>query len=673
MTLKLLRLNKYHNWEFVVPFVLQTPFVIQHSMPRFILLFILLTFIAFQLKAQEDLMIDNFEKGTHHLMTFNGTELVVVDNPLKDDQNSSEKVLLLSFTKSWEAVSKWFNDSPFTETYDRVSVDVYSPDGTGLLKLNVNSPISDNVQKENYMSQNIEVSGSWVHLEYDISALAKDEYRQIAFFPENIKHLYFDNIKILAKENDHPVIDIQITADRDGIHENNRIMTLGAVVSPSDANNTSLEWSIVDGAEHALLTSDGQLVAISDGDVTVQARALDGSDVQTTRAFSISNQQKVDGALTYSGTLRNRNSEIMRGCPLIIGKKLESATKFATDIETCKLLKSKSMNTVRICWVDPWYQERAYENWTLEEALPYIDRCVANATAVGLSVILNYHSVGSFTENYSSSTLSMEDEKAFWRVMANRYKDNEDVYFELINEPIFGDGRRYTYSPFKDELLEVYDIVRQAAPLRHILLFSFNNCDTTNAVAINTYSSSLDWDYTTIAYHMYGTKSSEMITQWMKDYRVICTEWDYPGHYDYVVPVDGYELNLHSLETIRSSWIDWGEDGWGTTDFDRIDDVVNPEAQKHNYWWGEVGVVSLVDQQIEIYPNPCQSNMTINSGDRIINSVSITQLDGKQMMRVQGTESTRMCVDVSLLGTGIYIVSVQYIDHTNSQSTLIKK
>lgn len=66
--------------------------------------------------------------------------------------------------------------------------------------------------------------------------------------------------------------------------------TYTASVTPSNATNSFVEWSVTDGTGVATITSDGVLTAIADGTVTVTASATDGSGVVGTKEVTISNQ-----------------------------------------------------------------------------------------------------------------------------------------------------------------------------------------------------------------------------------------------------------------------------------------------------------------------------------------------------------------------------------------------
>jgi hypothetical protein len=284
--------------------------------------------------------------------------------------------------------------------------------------------------------------------------------------------------------------------------------------------------------------------------------------------------------------LHDASGMIMRGTPMILGKKLKDYVSFATNQDNWNTIKNNGFNTVRLSCVDSWYKDRGEESWNVSEVLPYIDSCVVNAVATGMNVIINYHNPRA-QDNYDTS-FSFEQEKVFWNVVAERYKDNELVFFELVDEPTYYLDR-YENSDFKAGLLDVYETVRTHAPNREVLMFSFTSIDNQIVEVVNNYKEELNWDKTSVAYHMYNLGNSAAIQSLMADYRVICTEMNYcfvdrMGDKD-IVKVDDYKENAQALEMIHSSWIDWRE--WNDTTLNVLLDTLIVDAREKDYWWGQ--------------------------------------------------------------------------------------
>ncbi|HNW52476.1 MAG TPA: Ig-like domain-containing protein, partial [Prolixibacteraceae bacterium] len=85
-------------------------------------------------------------------------------------------------------------------------------------------------------------------------------------------------------------IDISSTSGYYVINSNGGSLQLEATVSPEDATNKSVTWSIIDGSEFAEISTGGLLHALRNGTVRVQATANDGSGVSNYIDIPISNQ-----------------------------------------------------------------------------------------------------------------------------------------------------------------------------------------------------------------------------------------------------------------------------------------------------------------------------------------------------------------------------------------------
>lgn len=86
-------------------------------------------------------------------------------------------------------------------------------------------------------------------------------------------------------------IEIRSVEEEQMLDENQPELHLNAVVTPALATLSSVEWSIIEGAEFATIDRDGTMVFIptsTGGFVTVQARAIDGSGVSQTIEIPVS-------------------------------------------------------------------------------------------------------------------------------------------------------------------------------------------------------------------------------------------------------------------------------------------------------------------------------------------------------------------------------------------------
>jgi hypothetical protein len=85
-------------------------------------------------------------------------------------------------------------------------------------------------------------------------------------------------------------IDVQAAGGSTEISVNQGTLQMSADVSPGDASDTTVTWSVSNGTGQASISPTGLLQAVADGTVWVMARANDGSGVKDSLQISISNQ-----------------------------------------------------------------------------------------------------------------------------------------------------------------------------------------------------------------------------------------------------------------------------------------------------------------------------------------------------------------------------------------------
>ncbi|MGC8824134.1 MAG: Ig-like domain-containing protein [Bacteroidales bacterium] len=86
-----------------------------------------------------------------------------------------------------------------------------------------------------------------------------------------------------------PVTSITLSTPEDSIKINESIQ-LTASISPNDAANKDVKWSIVSGADKATISETGMLTGTAAGTVTVKAVAEDGSGVSATIDVVVKNE-----------------------------------------------------------------------------------------------------------------------------------------------------------------------------------------------------------------------------------------------------------------------------------------------------------------------------------------------------------------------------------------------
>ncbi|MCF8714691.1 T9SS type A sorting domain-containing protein [Joostella atrarenae] len=228
--------------------------------------------------------------------------------------------------------------------------------------------------------------------------------------------------------------------------------------------------------------------------------------------------------------------------------------------------------------------------------------------------------------------------KQFWQVVAPRYKDNPNVIYEITNEPLFnfteyyninqGDYYNTNGTSFKNDLLEIYDQVRADAPERQVIMFSFNGIhQSTMENAINAYRNDIDWDKTSVGYHMYQQDNGQLPRKLSRNYRMICTEWDYAnsGH-SYVKTVDGYEENSQTLELYQHSWLDWSS--WNDVSLNSIDNYLIPDATSKGYKWWNVAPTSNKKITFRAKGTSGTENVRVLVNNQVVQNFSLSnQLD----------------------------------------------
>ena len=89
-----------------------------------------------------------------------------------------------------------------------------------------------------------------------------------------------------------PVTGIVVTGQGGAttITTNGGTLQLTATVSPANATNPAVTWSVINGSGSATISNTGLLTAVSNGTVTARATAQDGSDIFGDLVVTISNQ-----------------------------------------------------------------------------------------------------------------------------------------------------------------------------------------------------------------------------------------------------------------------------------------------------------------------------------------------------------------------------------------------
>ena len=100
-----------------------------------------------------------------------------------------------------------------------------------------------------------------------------------------------------------PVTGITVTGAGGSttITTDNGTLQLTATVTPTDATNKTVTWSIVNGTGQATINTTGLVTAVANGTVTARATANDGSGVVGSLVITISSQVIPVTGITVTG------------------------------------------------------------------------------------------------------------------------------------------------------------------------------------------------------------------------------------------------------------------------------------------------------------------------------------------------------------------------------------
>jgi uncharacterized protein YjdB len=128
----------------------------------------------------------------------------------------------------------------------------------------------------------------------------------------NITRDYFGNLRgdstdiganeYINSNNNVLVTNITVTGAGDAktISTNDGTLPLNTTISPANATNKTVTWSISNGTGQATISSSGLITAIANGTVTAKATANDGSGISGTMIITISNQTVLATGLTIT-------------------------------------------------------------------------------------------------------------------------------------------------------------------------------------------------------------------------------------------------------------------------------------------------------------------------------------------------------------------------------------
>jgi hypothetical protein len=162
-----------------------------------ILLLLSLVSVAFIYAQAQEINLGDFEDGVLGSWDSWGAPVGILVNPAPDATNSSDSVVMLDQSGgAWNGFRNW-SDMPLLEgNYAKISLDVLL-NADGLIQIYMDNPASSGAA--NYTAQVTGITaGSWVNIEFDVSDLPAQDYKQIAFQYDQADTVYLDNIVLHA-------------------------------------------------------------------------------------------------------------------------------------------------------------------------------------------------------------------------------------------------------------------------------------------------------------------------------------------------------------------------------------------------------------------------------------------------------------------------------------------
>ncbi len=327
-------------------------------------------------------------------------------------------------------------------------------------------------------------------------------------------------------------------------------------------------------------------------------------------------------------TVVRSDGELLRGASLLVYMQglTDGLLDHLQDESFWQIMQDNGVNAIRLTCFDPWQQSHGAEGTT--SAWPHVDwdnetevatllnaydQVIDAATRHGMYVMVNYHNTGGYRDpDYSSAADSSTKFKyldtfhtitKFWSLVAPRYRDRENVFYELMNEPVQWGPDKYSAETL-DDIKTVYDQVRSLAPETHLVLISTANHTTYQPVeqtlvkvARELQQRGIDFANESVGFHAYNVmypkpNRKEAIVDTMQEFAVLNTEANIPKELNETPNdpdgsgFDGDYFGVQSMERMKISWFHWKTSS--PADIDKFWlGMLLPDAKEKGYYWGK--------------------------------------------------------------------------------------
>jgi hypothetical protein len=292
--------------------------------------------------------------------------------------------------------------------------------------------------------------------------------------------------------------------------------------------------------------------------------------------LSLSGYSQCDRGRVYieNNTIVSDQGTLLRGGTFWLSKGHLTRLAWAQNREAWKTFQQYRLNAVRLACMF----ERPYSGapgYNIDEMIRDIDSMVEWASQEGIYVMIDGHA--------SHARYYIDNYVEFFTKVATRYKDRTHVFFELINEPKYGNVGGYDDQILRDNE-RLYKLIREIAPESHIVLLSFPNSDA-EMIQITDKLRGIDWSNASVGFHPYHKYNSNPIVSLKEKYPVVNTEWEQAWTTGNMrAEMDGCPVNAQVMEKLGVSWFAWDHTDYQGDVTRNLNYTMN-DAQQKGYLW----------------------------------------------------------------------------------------